>query len=122
MSSAARSVRVFALYLAVLAGTLLVVPNLLLSAVGLPATSEVWIRVVGMLAGCLGVYYWTAAANESTPFFRATVLCRVAVPVLFLVFVWAGWARWPLALFGVVDAAGAGWTWRALRRAPSAGA
>jgi hypothetical protein len=84
--------------------------------VGLPPTSEVWIRVVGMLVGFLGVYYGTAAATELTPFFRATVPCRLAVPILFVLFVAAGWARWPLALFGVVDAVGAGWTWRALRR------
>jgi len=115
LTLAARSVRVYAVYLGLLAIALLIVPNFVLRAVGLPPTSEVWIRVVGMLVGFLGVYYWTAAATELTPFFRATVLCRLAVPIFFLIFVGAGWARWPLALFGVVDALGAGWTWRALR-------
>ena len=119
MTPAARSVRIFAVYLGLLAAAVLLVPNLLLTSVGLPPTSEVWIRVVGMLLLVLGVYYWTAAAAELTPFFRASVLCRLTVPAFFLVFVAAGWARWPLVLFGVVDALGAGWTWRALRGRPS---
>jgi hypothetical protein len=119
MTPAARSVRVFAVYLGLLAAAVLLVPNLLLMAFGLPPTSEVWIRVIGMLLLVLGVYYWTAASAELTPFFRATVLCRLTVPIFFVVFVTAGWARWPLVLFGVVDAFGAGWTWWALRRSPS---
>ncbi len=63
MTPAARSVRVFAINLALLAVALLLAPNLLLGAVGLPTTSEVWIRVVGMLVALLvraGV--WLAAA------------------------------------------------------------
>ena len=116
MTPAARSIRVFAVYLLLLALVLLIAPNPLLQAFGLPPTSEVWIRVIGMLVAFLGVYYWTAAAAELTPFFRATLLTRFTVPAFFLVFVAAGWVRWPILLFGIVDALGATWTWRALRR------
>ena len=116
MTSAARSIRAFAVYLLLLALVLLIAPNPLLQAFGLPSPSEVWIRVVGMLVAFLGVYYWTAAAAELTPFFRATLLTRFTVPVFFLIFVGAGWVGWPILLFGVVDALGATWTWRALRR------
>jgi hypothetical protein len=119
MTPAARSVRVFAVYLGLLAVPLLLAPNLLLRAFLLPPTSEVWIRVVGMLVALLAVYYWTAAAAELTPFFRASVLCRATVPLFFGIFVAAGWAAWPLLLFGAPDALGAAWTWRALSR-PSA--
>lgn len=119
VTPAARSIRVFAVYLGLLAAAVLLVPNLLLTSFGLPPTSEVWIRVVGMLLLLLGVYYWTAASAELTSFFRATVLCRLSVPLFFLVFVAAGWVRWPLVLFGAVDALGAAWTWRALRRSSS---
>jgi hypothetical protein len=115
MTPAARSVRAFAVYLALLAVVLLLAPNLLLRAVGLPPTSEVWVRVVGMLVAFLGVYYWIAAAVELLPILRATVLCRLTVPIFFLVFVLARWALWPLLLFGVIDAAAALWTWSALR-------
>jgi hypothetical protein len=114
MTAVARSLKVFAVYLALLGITLLFAPNALLGIFGLPATSEVWIRVVGMLVLFLAVYYWTAAGTDAVPFFRATVLCRLTVPVFFIAFVVGGWATWPLLLFGVVDAAGAAWTWRTL--------
>lgn len=117
MTALVRSIRVFAVYLLVLAVVLLVAPNPLLQAFGLPPTSEVWIRVVGMLVAYLAVYYWVAAATELVPVFRATVLTRLTVPAFFLIFVGAGWVRWPILLFGLVDAAGAVWTWWGLQHA-----
>src|SRR2546428_11054544 len=107
MTPAARSIRVFAMYLFLLALVLLIAPNALLRAFGLPPASEVWIRVIGMLVAFLGVYYWTAAAAELTPFFRAALLTRFTVPVFFFIFVGAGWGRWPSLLSGVVEALGA---------------
>lgn len=46
--------------------------------------------------------------------FRWTVHARCAVIVFFLAFVVAGLAKPVLLLFGIVDFAGAIWTWRAL--------
>jgi hypothetical protein len=115
MSRAARSLNVFAGYLFVVALFLLVAPNRLLAAFGLPPTSEVWIRVVGMLVAFLGVYYRAAAAAELLPVFRASVPLRLSVLVFFAIFVAAGWVAWPLLLFGVIDLTGAAWTWLALR-------
>lgn len=121
MTPAARSLNAFAIYLLLLAAVLLAAPNVLLQLFGLPPTSEVWIRVTGMLVAFLGVYYRIAVAAEFVGFFRATVLVRLSVPLFFLVFVLAGWVQWPLLLFGAVDAAGAAWTWIALpRRDPGA--
>ena len=117
MSGAARSLRAFAIYLGLLAVPLLLAPNPLLGIFGLDATTEVWIRVVGMLTAFLAVYYWVAAASESVAFFSATVMCRLAVPVFFVLFVTAGWVRWPLLLFAGPDVLGALWTWRAVKAA-----
>jgi len=114
MSPAARSLQVFAVYLILLAAVLLLAPNALLQGFGLPATSEVWVRVVGMLLAFLAVYYWIAAVTDDLPILRATVLCRLTVPVFFVLFVSAGWSPWPLVIFGVIDAVFAGWTWWAL--------
>jgi hypothetical protein len=116
MTPSARSVTVFAVYLLLLGAVLLVAPNLLLQTFGLPPTSEVWIRVVGMLVTFLGVYYRTAAAAELVSFFRVTVLVRLTVPIFFVIFVVAGWVGWSFLLFGVIDVVGATWTWWALRR------
>ena len=120
MSPPTRSLRVFAVYLWLLALALLVAPNLLLSAFGLPVTSEVWIRVVGMLVGFLGVYYWIGAGSAFVPFYRGTVFVRLTVPLFFLVFVLCSWARWPLLLFAGADVLGALWTWFDLRHSRAA--
>ncbi|HEY7682178.1 MAG TPA: hypothetical protein VH879_06010 [Gemmatimonadales bacterium] len=115
MTPAARSLQVFAAYLLVLSVVLLVAPNPLLQLFGLQPTSEVWIRVIGMLLAFLSVYYRLAARLNLVPFFVATVLTRVTAPLFLAGFVLAGWVRWPILLFGLIDAAGAVWTWQSLR-------
>jgi len=115
MSYGAKTVFVFGIYLVVLGITLIALPNLLLNAFGFPATSEVWIRVVGMLVLILAFYYTQAARKELTVFFQWTVYARASVIVFFLAFVVLGLAKAALILFGVVDLAGAIWTGLALR-------
>jgi F0F1-type ATP synthase membrane subunit a len=117
MTHAARSVLVFSIYLFVLGGTLVTVPNALLSVFRIPPTSEVWIRVVGVLVLVLGLYYAAAARRGLEEFFRLTVPARGAVLVFFVAFVLLGLAPPVLALFGAVDAAAACWTALALRSA-----
>ncbi len=115
MSNSARSILVFGLYLVVLGIVLLVAPNFLLGMFVLPSTTEVWIRVAGMLVLFLGYYYIQAARKEMTDFFRWTVYVRPTVIVFFAAFVLLGFASLPLILFGVADLLGAIWTGLALR-------
>jgi hypothetical protein len=116
MSPAARSIRVFGAYLLLLALALLLSPNTLLGIFGMPPTDEVWIRVVGMLIGFLGFYYWQAARAELRALFRWTIPARLSVIAFFGAFVALGMAPPALLLFGAADAAAALWTWSALRR------
>jgi hypothetical protein len=115
MSKSARSVFVFGLYLLVLGIILLVIPNFLLGIFSLPSTTEVWIRVVGMLVLFLSFYYTQAARKEMTEFFQWTVYARSTVIIFFAVFVLLDFAKLPLILFGVVDLLGAIWTGLELR-------
>ncbi|MCU0234997.1 MAG: hypothetical protein MUE90_13315 [Thermoanaerobaculales bacterium] len=117
MSHAARSISVFSIYLFVLGGTLVTVPNALLSVFRIPHTGEVWIRVVGVLVLVLGFYYAAAARRELQDFFRLSVPARGAVLVFFVAFALLGLAPPVLVLFGAVDAAAACWTALALRSA-----
>ncbi len=116
MSKSARSVFVFGLYLAVLGIVLLVVPNFLLGMFFLLNTSEVWIRVIGMLALLLAFYYIQAARKGITDFFQWTVYARSTVIVFFTAFVLLGFAGPTLILFGLADLLGAVWTGLTLRR------
>jgi hypothetical protein len=115
MSKGARSVFVFGLYLVVLGLVLLVAPNFLLEMFFLPSTTEVWVRVAGMLVLFLGFYYTQAARKEMTDFFRWTMYPRSTVILFFAAFVLLGFAKPPLILFGVVDLLGVIWTALALR-------
>lgn len=115
MSRAAKSILVFGIYLFVLGTTLLVAPNLLLKLFGMPATTEVWIRVLGMVVGLLACYYVLVAREELTSFMRLSVYIR-ALPILFFVgFVMAEMVTPILILFGAIDLAGAAWTNKALQ-------
>lgn len=107
--------RVFGVYL-LLSGLLFgLVPALALPMLGLPAPTEVWVRVVGLLSAILGMYFLYCAVPDQRRFFQATVFARLiffsGVFALFLV----GLAPPIFLLFGTVDLLGAGWMQWALR-------
>ncbi len=115
MTSAGKSIYYFGFYLLILGITLTVVPNILLSTFLLPETSEVWIRVVGIIVFNIGLYYIFMAPANQVLFYTLTIYTRVLILLWFIVFVLMGWAPTPLIMFGLVDAAGAVWTYTALR-------
>ena len=112
MSRSALSAKVFAVYLFVVGPVLVLAPNVL-SLFGIAPTGEAWIRVVGLLAFCLGVNLWIAA--NFRPFLEASVYTRVLVFVVFLVFAIKGLVSPMIVLFGVIDLCGGLWTWFALK-------
>jgi uncharacterized membrane protein len=117
MSKAALSVFVFGIYVILLGIILMVIPNALLAIFGIPATTEVWVRVVGMLVFLIGYYFIRASRNEKEmiSFYRWTVHARSSVIIFFIVFVAFGFVKPILILFGVVDLLAAIWTWKLLR-------
>jgi hypothetical protein len=125
MSRAALSAQVFAVYVMATGAAFVVAPNALLSLFGVPPSTEPWVHVVGVLAFMIGIYAWVGGRHHHRPFLVASVATRVLVFASFSAFVLLGIAPPVLALFGVVDLAGALWTGLALRadaRAQAAGA
>jgi hypothetical protein len=116
MTPAARTLSVFGLYLLAAGGALLLVPALMLQPLGVPVPADVWVRVVGLLAIALGLYYRVAARAELLAFMRMSVRVRLGVACAFVGFIVAGLAPVALLGFGLIDAAGAAWTARALRQ------
>lgn len=114
MSPSAQSVFVWSIYLLVLGTWLLVAPNTLFTALGIPITEEIWIRVVGILVVILSLFFYDASINEARHFFVASVLARMFSAAAFFAFALTG-EPWQLAIFGMVDAVGAAWTYIALR-------
>ena len=115
MSNGARSILVFGIYLLLLGAMLILAPNLLLGLFFLPRTTEVWIRLVGVLVLYLGFFHVQAARHELVPFFGWSTYVRPTLIVFFAIFVSLGFAKPPLILFGVVDLLGAIWTAVAMR-------
>ena len=115
MNRAAKSVLIFGIYELVLGLVLLLIPNLLLPLFGFPPTDEPWIRVVGMIELILAYYYIQAARQGLRCLLRWTVHERSFAFACLAVLVGAGLAAPMLALFGLVDLAGAIWTGLALQ-------
>lgn len=115
MSNTARSITVFGIYLAVSGLSFILVPNFVLPLFGFAATNEIWIRVVGLLALIVGMYFLYSVRHADRHFFRATVYGRLMFFTGVTSFALLGWAGPLLVIFGLVDLAGAAWTWLALR-------
>jgi len=114
---AARSVRLFGLYLIVTGTLLLLAPALLLSPLALPVPQDVWVRVTGVLALALGATDLLTAHAGPPLLWRATVWRRLAAGATLLGLVAAGIAPPAVILFAAIDIAAACWTAWALRSA-----
>ena len=83
-----------------------VAPGVIVPLLGLPAPTEVWIHVVGILTAILGMYFVYCAAPEQRRFFQATVIARVMFLTGVASLVVLGIAPPLLVVFGGVDLAG----------------
>ena len=115
MSRTALTIKVSCCYIIALGLALVIAPNLLLAALRMPASSDVWIRVLGVVVINIGVFFWVAARTEAVALFRASVIVRPLALLWFGAFVLLGFASPMLLLFGVIEVAGALWTWSALK-------
>ncbi len=73
------------------------------------------IRVIGILAVALSLYYFYAARNNDLSYFRISVVGRVWFFIAMTVLALLGLGGPMLIGFGLVDLLAAGWTFMALR-------
>ncbi len=116
MTPASKSVYYFGFYLLITGITLTVTPNVLLSLFQIAETGEVWIHVLGTVVFGMGMLYVFMAPSNHILFLTLTVYLRAAILLWFIIFVAIGWAPPQLIFFGLVDMAGAAWTYTALRK------
>ena len=117
MSRAALSIFVFGVYFSAAGAVLMLAPNALLVPLHMPPTHEPWLRVLGIVAFVLGLYYVAAARANVVAFFRFSTWGRSLFMIGAIAFVALDAVPWQVLLFGAVDVAGAIWTRLALRSA-----
>ncbi|HMT00454.1 MAG TPA: hypothetical protein PKA12_16995, partial [Saprospiraceae bacterium] len=83
----AKSVLIFGVYLSVVGLSVLLVPNLFLSIIGVENTDEVWIRLLGLLLTGLSVFYYVAVKHQLFVIFKVTVIIRCSILFFFAGFV-----------------------------------
>jgi hypothetical protein len=115
LSKPARSILVFGIYLAAVGICFIFIPNIVLPIFGFATTTEVWVRLVGLLTLILGLYFFYSVRYEDRTFFRATIMARLVFFTGLTLFVILGWGSAILIAFGLVDLAGAALTWLTLR-------
>ena len=86
------------------------VPNLFLTLTGFPPSTDIWIRVLGLLLLAIAPYYYNMARHGNVPVVRATVQGRVFFSIGLLAFVALEMGSWPLATLAVSELLLAGWT------------
>jgi hypothetical protein len=115
MSKSAFSILGWGLYEVGVGLGFLLIPNVLLPIFGFPTTTEVWIRVIGLIVLALALYHVHCARNNVIPFFQITIPGRVLFAIGLVALYAMGFAGPGLILFAVLEVAGAAWTWWALR-------
>ena len=115
MSSAARSLFVFGIYVMSAGLALALAPQLVLKLLTFPPAADGWVRVAGVFSLFIGFYYIVGALYHLEPYIRATVYARIALAVIFGAFVALRVMPAPLLVFGLADLLGAAWTSYALR-------
>lgn len=117
MSNAAKSLLAFGIYLVGAGLGFMLIPNIPLGLLGFGTTTEVWIRLVGMILIGIACYYIRAAISELTPLFSWSVHARLFAVVCMVGFVVLRLASPTLLLFAAIDFLATLWTALALRSA-----
>lgn len=117
MSSSRISIFSWSIYILATAAALLLVPDNFTDLFGLDATDEIWIRVAGVIAGVLGIFYLGAAIHRARWMYWYSVPARIGsgVALAILAVTEGVWQLWG---FATMDILGAGWTFVALRWKP----
>ena len=116
MNKSATSILVWGIYATITGLTLLLIPNLPLTMLGLGASQEVYPRLLSAVVIVLGYYYLRAARQEAmTALYAWSVHARLSFVGVVIVLVVAGFAQPAILLFAGIELAGSLWTAYALR-------
>jgi hypothetical protein len=103
------------IYAFITALQLIFVPNMLLSMFGFPPTSEIWIKVLGVVLIAFSTVYYGIIKFGNDEVVKYTIWGRIIVGIGFVILVISGQTLPALILFAGIDIATAVWTWFELK-------
>jgi uncharacterized membrane protein HdeD (DUF308 family) len=116
MTSSARTVWFFGIYLIIEGIFLMLAPSWVLDAIGIPDPESVWRIILGFVVAVLGYYYLRNAAANLTPFFGFTVQIRMLQFGFFIFLYFFHEGTLALVGFSFIEFLAGLWTWSALRK------
>ena len=115
MKNPTLSILAFGIYALLMGIGLLFMPNTVLPIFGIATTTEVWIRVVGIISLELALFYFRAARKNDLHYMRISVPGRIGFFIAMTALALLNLGPMVLILFGVIDLVFALWTAYALR-------
>lgn len=116
MSKSAKSVFIYGIFYAMNGLMLLLAPNVMLDSLGIENTSEVWIRLAGILLSAISIYYILAAKHELIVILKATAFIRFTIIFFFAAFVILDMVSSSIIIISIIDFLGGAWTFWMLRK------
>jgi len=110
------SLKVQVAFLLITGLQLVFVPNMLLEMFGFETTTEVWVKVLGVVVLALCVLYAGILLHGNEEVIRFSVYARSTAVVGFILLVLTGMAKANLIAFAGIDLVTAIWTWLELGR------
>lgn len=117
MSSAAKSVFVFGIYLTLEGILLMIGPNIILEFLQLPDIDSSWKVICGFVVFVLGYYYIRNALADLISFFWFTVHVRILQLVFFIVIFYLNIGTFSLVLLSTIESGFGLWTYFELKSA-----
>ena len=111
------SLTVQTIYVVLTGLQLIFIPNVLLAMFGFEPTTEIWIKVLGLVVLSLAFCYYGIGKSGNVALVRNTVWMRLLVGSGFVLLVLTGQAKAALILFAGIDIVTAVWTLVELKKA-----
>jgi hypothetical protein len=95
---------------------LIFIPNIILGIFGLEPTTEVWIRILGIIVLTLAILYYGIIKAGNKDVIQSTVYGRLFAATGIIILALLGFSELTLILFAIPDIATAIWTWYELKK------
>lgn len=103
-------------YVAITGISLIFMPNTLLGLFDLGSTTEVWIRVLGIIVLTLAILYYGIIKAGNKDVIQSTIYGRLFAATSIIILALLGFSKLTLILFAIPDIATAIWTWFELKK------